>query len=200
LRLEIGRDGADRKTLARSIVKEKVTEAPTEQTIYISSTGPVLFAPFLPRLFERLDMLTTGSDGIAPIVTPGTVSRAVHLLQFLVDERCDRPEPDLVLNKLLCGVAPAVSVAPSIDPAENERVACGEVIEAVIANWSIICDTSPAGLRETFCRARRSADYWTRPPDVAGAAKAVDVLTDQIPWSHSPAYHRWTAEPIHVTW
>jgi len=160
----------------------------------------VLFNPFLPRFFEQLGVLTGGSEAAPRITESEAASRAVHLLQYLVDERCDTPEPALALNKLLCGLPIATPVARNIPLDDADREICEAMIAAVIGNWPVIRDTSPAGLRETFVqregRLRRSDDRWT----LEVQRKTVDVLTDQIPWNRAIVFHRWMAEPLHVTW
>ncbi|MDW5531904.1 MULTISPECIES: contractile injection system tape measure protein [Azospirillum] len=170
------------------------------ETLYVGNAGLILFNPFLPHFFERLGVLTHGGDGAPAIVGTDAASRAVHLLQYLVDEHCDRPEPQLVLNKLLCGVVASAPVLRAIEPTEAERSVCDEMLRAVIGNWTIIRNTSPAGLRETFLqregRLQRGNDRWT----LEIQRKTVDILTDQVPWNRSVVYHRWMAAPIHVTW
>ena len=174
---------------------------PTPGTaLYIANAGLILFNPFLPRFFERLGVLTQGEDGIPRIKGIEAASRAVHLLQYLVDARLDRPEPDVLLNKLLCGLPPATPVARSIEPEPGDLALCEGLVAAVIANWPAIANTSPAGLRETFLqrdgRLRRGDDRWTLEVD----RRTVDVLVDQIPWNRALVFHRWMAHPLHVNW
>ncbi|WP_066796728.1 contractile injection system tape measure protein [Sphingomonas soli] len=168
--------------------------------IYIANAGLVLFNPFLPRFFERIGVLTPDAEGVPRIAGIEAASRAVHLLQYLIDERCDAPETALALNKLLAGVSVTAPVAREIEPGAADRAICAELIDAVIANWAIIQNTSPAGLRETFLqregRLRREADRWTLDVE----RKTLDILVDQIPWNRAVLYHRWMAEPVHVNW
>jgi hypothetical protein len=171
-----------------------------EEPIYIRNAGLVLFAPFLPRLFERLDVLRDGPDGKPRISGIEAATRAVHLLQYLVDQRLDTPEPELVLNKLMAGLDLTLPVAPFYDASEEERDVCDSLVAATIANWPIIKGTSPAGLRETFLqregKAGREGNAWK----LRVQRKTVDVLVDQIPWSFALLLHRWMEHPIHVAW
>jgi hypothetical protein len=151
-------------------------------------------------LFERLGLLVTGDDD-RPVIPPGDpASRAVHLLQYLADGRLDRPEPELVLNKLLCGQPTFQPVARSIAPTQADLEICDDLLRAVIANWPILADTSPAALQETFLqregRLRHGDGKWT----LQVQRKTLDVLVDQVPWSFAVVYHRWMTDPIHVTW
>jgi hypothetical protein len=121
-------------------------------------------------------------------------------LQYLVDGRVDQPEPDLALNKILAGLAPAEPVAPSLEATPAELALCDGLIAAVIGNWPILSGSSPAALRETFLRREgrlfRDGDHWT----LLVQRKGVDVLRDQLPWSISVVYQGWMRDPIHVTW
>ena len=171
----------------------------SDDAIFIGNAGLVLFNPYLPMLFERLGLLTDTDKG-PRIVDADAMSRGVHLLQYLVDGRLDAPEPELVLNKLLCGLPTAQPIAASIAPSAADIAMCDGLIAAVIGNWSILGNTSPAGLRDTFLqregRLTHGADRWT----LVVPRKTVDVLVDQVPWSFAMLYHRWMSEAVHVTW
>ena len=188
--------------LASPKVREPEPPPPSEpdQPIYIGNAGLVLLGPYLPALFNRLDLLTTGEDGAPRIVGVEALSRAAHLLQYLVDGRLDAPEPELALNKLLCGAAIAQPIAPRITPDPTDLEQCDGLLKAVIANWPRLGQSSLAALRETFLqregRLLRVDTGW----GLTVQRRAVDVLTDQVPWSFSMIYHRWMADPIHVTW
>ncbi len=170
------------------------------EPIYIDNAGLVLAGVFLPQLFERLDLLAR-PDGRAGLRDADAASRAVHLLQYLVDGRCDAPEPALVLNKLLCGLSVGTPVLRAIEPTADELSLCDGLLRAMVAQWEIISsNSSVAALRETFLqrsgRLARRADAWTLRVE----RKTVDVLVDRIPWSIAVIYHPWMPESLHVTW
>ena len=170
------------------------------QPIFIDNAGLVLTAPFLPRLFEMLGMLGVDEEGKTRIRDHETASRAVHLLQYLVDGRTDAPEPALPLAKILCGVPTDAPIAPRIEPTQAERDACERLLRSVIARWGIIPNTSIAGLRETFLQREGKL---VREPDrflLRVERKTVDILVDQIPWSIAIVYHAFMPYPLHVTW
>ncbi|MEJ2457921.1 MAG: contractile injection system tape measure protein [Novosphingobium sp.] len=171
----------------------------TDDAVFIDNAGLVLLAPYLPVLFERLGLLAETDKG-PRILGAEAMSRGVHLLQYMADGRCDQPEPKLVLNKVLCGLATAQPVAPSIIPSDADREICDSLIAAVIANWPIIANSSPAALRETFLgregRLTHGSDRW----DLQVQRKTLDVLVDQVPWSFGVIFHRWMPVPVHVEW
>lgn len=175
---------------------DEITAVP----IYIDNAGLVLTGPFLPHLFQTLDLLDSGEDGRAGLRDHEAISRPVHLLQYLVDGRTAAPEPLLVLNKILCGVPPSTPIAGEIELTDGEREMCERLLRAMIENWKSISNTSIAGLQETFLRRdgrlERSDEGWK----LRVQRKTVDVLVDQIPWSISLIYHRWMPQPLYVEW
>lgn len=168
--------------------------------LYVGNAGLVLLNPFLPRLFDQLGVLTTEADGKRRITGTDAASRAVHILQFIADERCDAPEPELALNKLLCGLPLATPIAPSLTLSDADHALCASLLQGVLGQWPVLSNTSPAGLRETFFqrdgRLERGEGRWT----LTVSRRTLDVLVDQIPWSFALLLHGWMPEPIHVDW
>jgi len=191
------RAGRPRSRTAFSMTDEE--EEIGGEPIYIANAGLILTHPFLPQLFQSLDMLERAEDGRRRLIAD-QVSRAVHLLQSLVDGRTSAPEPLLCLNKLLCGVPLSTPVERSIEATPRDLEICRTLLNSLIANWPIISNTSVQGLQETFLqregRLQRASDGWR----LLVQRKTVDVLLDHIPWSISTITHGWMLEPIFVTW
>ncbi len=164
----------------------------------LDNAGLVLVAPYLPPLFERLDLL---ADGGAEWRSPAAAGRAVHLLQYLVDGRCDNSASTLALNKLLCGRRADDPVPEWIELSGHEREVCESLLEALVANWPSIQGNSPLALQESFLQRNgtlvRGGDGGWR---VHVERKAIDVLVDNVPWSFSIILHRWMEEPVGVVW
>jgi hypothetical protein len=178
----------------------EVGEGVVTETIYVDNAGLVLASPFLPLLFESLDMLDQGDDGRPRLRDRETISRAVHLLQYLVDGRTDAPEPLLVLNKILCGAPVGAPIIGEIVPTEQERDTCERLLKSVISNWKIIENTSIDGLKETFLQREGRLDHTADGWKLRVQRKTLDVLVDQVPWSFRVIVHSWMPEPVYVTW
>jgi hypothetical protein len=168
--------------------------------LYIDNAGLVLAAPFLPHLFATLDLLERDERGKARLRSGKVASRAVHLLQYLVDARTASPEPALALNKVLCGLPVEFPVEREVATTEHDLEACDALLRSLLAQWTVVSDTSVAGLRETFLqrqgRLERTSDAWK----LRLQRTTVDVLVDEVPWSISVIFHDWMAEPVHVSW
>jgi hypothetical protein len=170
------------------------------EPVYVANAGLVLASPFIPHLFERLHLLEADEGGRPRMRDHEAATRGVHLLQYLVDGSTHAPEPELTLNKLLCGLELAEPVGRSITLTDAERALCDSLLAAIIAGWPALGGTSPAGLRETFLqregRLERADEAWR----LTVQRKTLDVLVDQVPWTVKTVFHRWMPEPLRVTW
>jgi len=189
-------DRPQRRRMAFSMEEEADA---TSQPIHIANAGLVITGAFLPRLFESLEMLEQMEDGKRR-VRPQSLSRGVHLLQYLASGRTDSPEPLLCLNKVLCGVALATPVDRAIEATPREREMCDLLLASVIANWTILKGTTVPGLQETFLqregRLERTPTGWR----LQVQRRTLDVLVDHIPWTVSTLALSWMPEPLFVTW
>jgi len=171
---------------------------PTDVTeeIYIDNAGQVLAAPYLPRLFSMLELVEEGA-----FVDRQAAERAVHLLQFMVNEQTQSPEYQLTLNKILCGVSTGIPICREIAINTQEQETIEGLMRGMIQNWKTIGNTSISGLRETFLRRKGKLQlkedgmwYLTVEPGV------FDMLLDSLPWSFSVIKHSWMERAVHVTW
>jgi hypothetical protein len=168
--------------------------------IYIENAGLVLTAPFLPQFFGVLELFTEDPDRRPMPRDAGAATRAVRLLQFLADGGTATPEPLLVLNKVLCGIASGTPVGREYEPSEREREVCDTLLRSMIASWKAIANTSIEGLQQTFLhrpgKLLRVDDGWR----VEVQRKTVDFLVDDIPWNVSVICHRWMPQPLYINW
>jgi hypothetical protein len=165
------------------------------ELLFLANAGMVLAAPYLPRLFSMLALTENGC-----FVDRAAAERAVHLLQFMVDARTSAPEYQLVLNKLLCGVATGVPIAAGIEITDHERQTIESLLQAMIANWTAIGNTSIDGLRETFLRRKGSIQLRDDAWQLQVQPATFDMLLDRLPWSFSIVKYPWMERPLHVTW
>jgi hypothetical protein len=180
---------------------KKRGEEDVKDAIYIQNAGLVLTNPLLPHLFQALDMLRKSEDGKTfHWKDPECVSRAVHLLQYLVDGRTSAPEPMLVLNKVLCGVEPGTPIERELTPTDKELATCEQLLTSLIGNWKSISNTSIAGLRETFLQRQGRLHLTPEGWRLLVQRRTLDLLVDQLPWSISIVSHRWMPKPVYVTW
>ena len=193
----------DRLRDVEAKVERKLWEGADEEAglrIAIANAGLVLAAPFLPQFFERLDLLDPASSEKKGWRSRQARDRGIHLLQYLVEGRCDRPEPVLALNKLLCGQTLGYPVSASIEPTQAERDICRSLLDAIVAAWPMLKGSSVEALQETFLqregRIVRIEAGWR----VDVERKVLDVMVDSVPWGFSMILHPWMEEPVSVEW
>jgi hypothetical protein len=170
------------------------------EPIYIGNAGLVLANPFLPHLFDALGLLGRNEAGKPRLRDEAAASRAVHLLQYLVDGRTDCPEPLLALNKVMCGMPVAAPVEREIEATDLERETCDMLLRSIVENWPILRNTSIAGLRETFLQRDGKLTYGEVGWRLQVQRKTLDILVDQVPWSIGVVFHAWMPAALHVTW
>jgi hypothetical protein len=173
---------------------------PPAAEMAIANAGLVLTAPYLPTLFERLSLIERDPSGRAVFRSTEAAERAVHLLQYLVDGRCDAPEPLLPLNKLLCGLAPEWPVAAAIVASNEELEICRSLLGAMLEAWPMLRGSSVDALRETFFQRDGRLTRVEAGRKLEVERKVLDVMLDGIPWSYSLIFHPWMPEPLEVIW
>ncbi|CAA0120160.1 Uncharacterised protein [BD1-7 clade bacterium] len=188
-------------TLPRDNVDDDTPhEMPTAFTV--SNAGLVILAPFFNRLFTDAGLKT--KDGF---IDEQARHRAVLLTQYLAlgDSAIDHYiEPALVLNKVLCGIAPAQVLNLSEGLSEAEKSCADSLILGVIEQWSALKNTGPESFRNTFIRRAgllRESDQSFQPGwQLTVEGKPFDVLMDRLPWSVSLHRYSWMQAPVFVAW
>lgn len=165
------------------------------EPIYVFNSGLVLFWPFLGGFFRRLGYF----EGKA-FADPEKQERAVHLLQYLVDESEQSPEHLLPLNKLICGLSPYAALERWIDLTEEEKKEAGLFIQSVKARWESMKNTSLENFRKNFIQ-REGLLYFKDPNwELQVERKPLDPLLMKLPWGFSTIKFPWVEGIIFVKW
>lgn len=159
---------------------------------FVDSAGIVLLHPFLPALFERLDVASEGK-----LIQP---DRALSLLHFLATRETRAPEYALLLPKLLCGLPLDEPVGPPVELTDGEIAEAENLLVTVIGHWEALGDASPDALRGTFLA--RSGKLSRREDDdlLQVEPQSFDVLLDRLPWGIGAIRLPWMARMLWVEW
>ncbi|MFK7868241.1 MAG: contractile injection system tape measure protein [Roseobacter sp.] len=168
----------------------------TAARAYLSQrSGLVLFATYLPLLFDRLGVLDEDRK-----IKAADLTRARRALQLLGDAdtlEVSRTDP---LEKTLLGLPQTwhFDKQPA-DPAPDGVLING-LIEAVIKQWAALGQTSVAGMQDAFVKRagalRAVEEGWTLTVEQG----PFDMLLDRLPWSFDTIALPWMDLPLHVTW
>ncbi|MBJ7312000.1 contractile injection system tape measure protein [Rugamonas sp. CCM 8940] len=163
-----------------------------QQGIYIDNAGLVLLHPFLPKLFETLDL----SEG-ERLLRPG---RALALLHFLASGRTTAPEYALALPKLLCQLPLTAPVEDGVVLTAAECEEAEAMLAAVIRHWTALRSTSADGLRGAFLL--RAGKLSERGGEclLQVEPQTADILLADLPWGVSALRLPWMERILWVEW
>ena len=188
---------------ANNVIKEKAVEKQVEKvssdTVFIQNAGIVLLHPFMSLCFETCNWLKDGY-----FKNERTQYKALLMLHFLAIGKAQATEFDLFLPKILCGIPENTPIPQGKEGLTKKEKAEGEaLLQAAIAHWQVLKNTSPDGLREGFLQRdgkleRNAFGGWTLTVE----QKAQDILLSQLPygWGVSMVKFDWMKEVLEVNW
>jgi hypothetical protein len=165
------------------------------EEIFVSNAGLVLLHPFIPALLDTLGLQKDGH-----FISPEAQMSAANVLQFLVWGENSLSENHFPLIKILLGMPVHQVLNLEIEMPETCEIECDAMLSEVIRHWSVLKNTSIAGLRETFLQREGkispSANGWKLQVE----RKTVDVLLDKLPWGIGIIKLPWMNELMYVDW
>lgn len=182
-----------RKTGTQPIFAE--TETGKEEGLYINNAGIVILHPFLPELFNTLNLYVENNW-----VSELSQHTAVHILQYLATGSDEFPEFNLSLNKIICGMEPG-EVLKAVDPiSEETKNECDKLLQFVIHHWSALKNTGIEALREAFLQRFGKLTKVDHGWCLQVEPKAMDVLLGRLPWGISTARLPWMKGLLFTDW
>lgn len=166
-----------------------------EEGLFVPHAGLVLLHPFLPHLLRHCGLVEGKS-----FVSDAAKEQALHLFHYAATGTVPAEEHDLVIAKLLCSYpleepVTAIQTLPAAMLEETDNM-----LHAVIAQWSILKNTSPAGLREGFLQRNGKVFRRNEKNYIQVEHTAIDVLLDQLPWNLSMVRMPWMDAFLMVEW
>ena len=166
-----------------------------EEGIFIVNAGTVLLHPFLKTFFNRIGLVKDNS-----FIDVDAQLTGIFLLHYLATGRIEAEEFELTLARILCAmrVEKPVEQIQEIDP--GFIVEADLLIEAVLAQWSIMKNTSGGGLREGFLQ--RPGKLFTKNGNIYLRVEksSIDVLLDYLPWNLGIITLPWMKDIVRVEW
>ena len=184
---------APRPNAPASTFSSAVLEAQLRHGLPVDNAGVVLLHPFLRTFFAAVGLLE--GKGFRDAAAR---HRAVCLLQWFAFPERAEDEHRMPLSKVLCGV-PLEDVVPRLGgPTEAERAESEALLQHVVAQWTVLKNTSPRGLREAFLQRKgllRSEEAgWVLHLE----ARPYDMLLERLPWGISHVRLSWMTRLLRV--
>ena len=173
----------------------KANEKIDEEGIFTTLAGIVLLHPFLSSLFAALSLVENKQ-----FIHLEAQEKAVIVLYYLATGNTTAAEHELVIPKLLCGFPIEDTITKNAFLSDVEMEEADGLLNAVIVQWSILKNTSLAGLRETFLQ--RNGKVFTKNKDIYIQVEktSIDVLLDHLPWGLNIIKLPWVNNIIRTEW
>ena len=165
------------------------------ETIFVDAAGIVLLHPYLTAHFDKLGLQRDGE-----FLDESARDRAVHQLRFLATGEEQVPEPLLVLEKRLCGLAPETPITRSTGLDAQAKSEADKLLQAVIRNWGALKNSSPDGLRETFLHREGRLELRNDGDKLTVESRGYDLLLNRLPWPLNVVRLPWMSDLLFVEW
>lgn len=179
------------KKLEPGIDKDSVLKDLAEG-IYIENAGAVIFAAFLPGLFQKLKLVQKGEMLNPPL--------AALIIQFAVSGNLEMEEYELVLPKILCGLDIESVINPGLKISREQSTEVNEMLTSLIEHWSVLKKTSIPGLQENFLKRSGKLTGNENSWLLQVEQKSYDVLLNQLPWNISMIKLPWMEGVLRTEW
>lgn len=172
--------------------KAIAAEAEWREGIFIENAGAVIIAPFLPMLFNTLKWVKNGL-----MLKP---DKAACLIQYMVTGNTAIGEADLVLPKILCGLAPDTLVNTDQKITAPQKKEVQELLASAVAHWSILKNTSTEGLQQSFLQRSGKLIFTNEQWLLQVEQKSYDMLLQQLPWNINMIKLPWMKNMLRTEW
>ncbi len=168
----------------------------TQQPLLIDHAGLAILHPFLEHLFKNNGWLEEKT-----FKNQSSRHRAVLLLHYLATGQTKAAPHQLPFNKLLCGMPIHSPVDTGIRLKKAWLKQADQLLQSVIRHWSMLKNTSPAGLRSTFIQRpgkleqKENGDW-----KLIVQRKTEDILLPHIPWNIGIIKMPWMPKILWVEW
>jgi hypothetical protein len=175
--------------------RSATAEVEPHQVFPTPTAGVVLLWPLLGRYFERL-ALTVGGQ----FQQDEAREKAVALVHFLATGQTTFTEADVLLSKVLCGLAPDWPVPTTLELDDETRALSEGLLTHAVRALPTLKNTSINGFRGSFlCRQGQltsGEEHWTLDVE----HKVYDLLLAAWPWPLSVVKTGWMPQPLFVHW
>jgi contractile injection system tape measure protein len=151
--------------------------------------------PFLKTAFNRLNFLFDKK-----FADPVKHQKAIYLLHYLATGRKEAEEFELVVPKVLCGFPLEEPIETGVELTDAEIEEGDQVLDAVLAQWDILKNTSRAALREGFLQRGGKLSSKDDKLYLHVERNSIDILLNYLPWNLSLILLPWTNEILRVEW
>lgn len=182
----------ENKTSNKKQEKRETEKAPLTEGIYIGNAGLVIVSPFLPAFFKKLKI--ADDDKILDEVL------AVNLVAYLATGTMYAAEFELVFPKVLCGIDPSTPISTMVAFTDEQKNEARELMLSAIEYWTVLRDTTPEGLRESFLQRNGKLSFREKEWILEVEQRPYDMLLQNLPWNISMIKLPWMERMLKTEW
>ncbi|MEM6765019.1 MAG: contractile injection system tape measure protein [Bacteroidota bacterium] len=166
-----------------------------EEGIFIQNAGLVLISPFFGSYLGKLGLLEKGK-----FKDEAAHERALLLSQYLVTAEHSFPEPEILLNKVLCGWPIQKPAPKEFYPTDKESQEARELLSSVISHWEVIKNTSIENFQQFFLQREGKLSIHPDQYFLKVQRDGADILLEKLPWNISFQRFTWMDRPLIAEW
>lgn len=167
----------------------------SQEPVTIHNAGLVIASTWIPILFQRL-ALTDGNK----FVDIQAQYQGLFCLQWMANHTNSAPEYQLLLNKVLCGIAPSWPVPQQVPLPDGAETVIDGLLTSIIAHWKALGNTSISGLQSTFIQREGLLTFTPKHWQLNIIPGTFDMLLDHLPWRFQTIKYPWMNKPLFVSW
>jgi hypothetical protein len=165
-----------------------------KDSVFVQNAGLVLINHYIPMLFERLGLIENKQ------YLPDKQFDAVHYLQFVATGMMKTAEPELALNKILCGIPLNQPIKDEVFMTDSEIELIEQLITAMMGYWEAIGSSSIDGFRGNWLIRDGLLIEYEDKWELTIEKRAYDLLIHQSPFTFSIIKYPWMNKPLYVQW
>ena len=188
---------SENSRIANTGFMSEIPEEDTESGLFIENAGLVLLLPCLTPLFKNLNYL----DADHNFRSHEKQQRAIHLLQFLVNEHPGASEDQLVLNKIACAYPLTTPLVRHLQLQKAEKEEARQFIQSILKEWPMMEKASIDSLRHNFLMRDGILEQRDNHWQLVVSKVAYDpFLLQNLPWTISIVKLPWMQTYLKVDW
>ena len=168
------------------------TDAVDTDGLYIGDAGLIIVAPFLTTLFVKLDLINNN--------TITDIDKAVSLVHYLATGSEVFGEFEVGLAKILCGVEMKTVIDTGVVLDDFCKEEANNLLQSVVEHWSILKNTSVAGLQESFLQRNGKLLFKEHEWNLQVEQRPYDMLLQNLPWNISMIKLSWMPHLLRTEW
>ena len=166
--------------------------------LFISNAGLVILHPFLPQLFQELQLTYNNK-----FVDEPACMKSILLTRFIATGNVAFEDHDLAIEKILCGQEPDKPILCTIALSEIEKQEALDLLAQIILLWKqngVQINGTIEGLQQSFLQRQGKLTHNNTDWRLQVQQLPYDMVLSSLPWSISMVKTSWMKGMLWIEW